>query len=137
MPTPKFKLSDIRFDAVLVGAIVDNLGTTAAMLALMTALTSTGISDAEALERIKTLSGLILTLIVGLGWTMLGGYVAGRMAKRDELLHGALVAAVGIVIALIFREEKVPLWFEIAGLVGMLPAGMAGGRQAKQRNKRM
>ncbi len=137
MPLPKLKLKDIRFDAVIVGAIVDNIGTTVVMLLLMTALTSTGIAESDALERMKGLSGLLLTLIIGLGWTMTGGYTAARMAKRDEVLHGILVAAVGIVVGLIFREKSLPLWYQIAGLAAMLPAGMAGGRLAKQRNLRM
>jgi hypothetical protein len=32
-----------------------------------------------------------------------------------------------MVIALIFRESGDPVWFDIAGFAGMLPAGMAGG----------
>ncbi len=130
-------LKDIRYDAVVVGAIVDNIGTTAAMLLLLTALTGTGIAESEALDRLKTLSGLLLTLVVGLGWTMMGGYVAGRMAKRDETLHGALVAVAGIVVGLVFHEEGLPLWYQVLGLVAMLPAGMAGGMRARERNKRM
>ncbi len=132
MDNSKFKLSDIRIDAVIVGAIVDNIATLFVMLLLVTALASTGIGQDEALARMKTLSGLLLTLIIGLCCTGLGGYAAARMAKRHEVLHGALVAAAGIVIALVFREEGLPLWYQAAGLVLMLPAGMAGGRAGRR-----
>lgn len=134
MQIPKLKLSNIRFKAVIVGALVDNLGTMFSVSLLIMALSSTGFQESEVMDRLKSLSGRLLTLIIGLGWTMLGGYTAARMAKRDEFPHGALVAVVGIVIALVFREEGIPAWFEIIGLVCMLPAGMAGGSLAKKRN---
>ena len=136
METPRLKLKDISFKAVIAGALVDNLGTMFSMSLLIMALASTGLQESEVSGRMKNLSGLLLSLIIGLGWTMAGGYTAARMAKRDELLHGALVAVVGIVIALVFREKGIPVWFEILGLVCMLPAGMAGGYQAKQRRMR-
>jgi len=133
MQLPKVKLSNIRLDAVVVGALVDNVGTMAVMLLLASALSSTGIPQNEVISRMKSLSGMLLTLIFGLGCTGLGGYTAARMAKRYEILHGALVAIIGIAIALIFREETLPLWYQIVGLISMLPVGMAGGYVVRQR----
>lgn len=129
----KPKLSDIRFDAVIIGALVDNVATMAVLLLLMSALASTGMPEDEVMARMKTLSGLLLSLIIGLGSTGLGGYAAARMAKQNEVLHGMLVAAAGIAIALIFREKGLPFWFEIAGFVLMPPAGVAGGYLGKLR----
>ncbi len=128
---PKF--SDIKFKAVIVGAVVDNAATLLLMTILAGALVSTGLSEGEVLTRMKTMGGLLLGLILGLSCTVLGGYVAGRMAGRAEVLHGVLVAALGMIVALIFREGGIPVWFDIAGFVGMLPAGMAGGYLAQRR----
>lgn len=128
-------MSDIKFKAVMVGAIVDNAGTLAVMLFLMTALASQGFSQDEIIVQMKTLSGLLLTLIIGLGCTCLGGYVAGRMALRSEVLHGALVAGAGVVMAMLFRESGLPTWYDIIGFAGMLPAGMGGGYIAQLRRK--
>lgn len=128
-------LPDIKLKAVIVGAIVDNVGTIAVMLLLMTALASQGISQEEIVARMKSPSGLLLNLILGLGCTFLGGYVAGRMARRSEVLHGALVAGAGMVLALVYRESGIPLWYDIIGFAGMLPAGMLGGHTARQRQK--
>ena len=128
-------MSDIKFKAVIVGAIVDNVGTLAVMLFLMTALASQGLSQDEVVVQMKTLSGLLLTLIIGLGCTCLGGYVAGRMALRSEVLHGALVAGAGVVMAMLFRESGLPTWYDIIGFAGMLPAGMGGGYIAQLRRK--
>ncbi len=130
---PKVKLSDISFKAIIAGALVDNLGTMFSVSLLILGLSSAGLSEPEVTERLKTLSGLLLTLIVGLGWTMMGGYTAGRVAKRSEILHAALAAVISIAVGLIFREAGRPDWSEIAGLVCMLPVGMAGGLLAQKR----
>ncbi len=50
------------------------------------------------MARMHSFSGLLLMLIIGLGFTVLGGYAAGRTAKRAELLNGAAVAALGIIL---------------------------------------
>lgn len=129
------KLSDIKLKAVIIGAVVDNAGTLFIMTLLATALVSTGLSQDEVMGRMKSTSGLLLGLILGLGCTLLGGYVAGRMAKQTEVLHGALVAVLGMVVALIFWDKSVPAWFDILGFAAMLPTGMAGGRLAQQRRR--
>lgn len=127
------KLSDIKLKAVLAGAVLDNATTLFLMTLLAAALVSTGLSEDEVMSRMKSTSGLLLGLIIGLGCTALGGYVAGRMAKQAERMHGLVVAVIGMAIALIFREGGDPMWFDIAGFLGMLPAGMAGGLLAQKR----
>lgn len=129
-------MSDIKFKAVIVGAIVDNVATLVVMLFLMTALASQGLSQDEVVARMKTASGEFLSLIIGLGCTVLGGYVAGRMAGRAEVLHGALVAGIGMLVALLLRESGVPTLYDIIGFAAMLPAGMLGGLTARQRRVR-
>ena len=127
------KFYGIKFKAVIVGAIVDNAGTFLFMTILASALLSTGLSVDQVMDRMKSMNGLLLELIAGLGWTVLGGYVAGRIARRAEVLQGALVAALGMIVALIFWEGGSPVWVGIAGFVGMLPAGMGGGYLAYRR----
>jgi hypothetical protein len=126
------KLSDIKIKALLAGAVVDNMGTLTLMTLLAAALVSTGLTDVEVMRRMKSTSGLLLGLIIGLSCTIAGAYLAGRMARGAEVLHGALVAFIGTVMALIFREGVVPLWFDIAGFAGMLPAGLVGGYLAQK-----
>lgn len=126
------KLSDIKLKALIVGIIADNAGTLLLMTVLAAALMSTGLSEDEVMSRMKSTSGLLLGLILGLSCTVLGGFFAGKMAGKAEVLHGVLVAIAGMAMALIFRESGTPLWFDVAGLVGMLPAGMAGGHLAQR-----
>lgn len=127
-----FNFSDIKLKALIVGIIADNAGTLLLMTILAAALMSTGLSEDEVMNRMKSTSGLLLGLILGLSCTVLGGFFAGKIAGRAEVLHGVLVAIAGMAMALIFRESGTPLWFDIAGLVGMLPAGMAGGHLAQR-----
>jgi hypothetical protein len=127
-----FKLSDIKFKAVIVGAVADNAGTLLLMTFLAAALVSTGLSEDEVMSRMKSTSGLLLGLILGLSCTVMGGFFAGKIAGRAGVLHGALVAFVGVILSLVFREAGTPLWFDIAGFAGLLPAGMAGGYLAEK-----
>src|SRR5512139_3217362 len=96
---PMLKLSDIKLKAVLAGAVLDNATTLFLMTLLAAALVSTGLSEDEVMSRMKSTSGLLLGLIIGLGCTALGGYVAGRMAKQAERMHGLVVAVIGMAIA--------------------------------------
>jgi hypothetical protein len=127
------KVSDIKLRAVIAGALTDNVATLGIMLMLMAALSSQGLPDDEVALRMKSLSGVLLSFIIGMSCTGLGGYVAGRMARQAEVLHGAIVAVLGIVLVLVFPEEGPTAWHHIAGLAGMLPAGMAGGYLALKR----
>ncbi len=129
---PMLKFSDIKVKAVIVGVIADNAGTLLLMALLAAALKSRGLSVDEVMSRMKSTNGLLLGLILGLGCTVLGGFFAGKIAGRAEVLHGVLVAIAGMAMALIFRESGTPLWFDVAGLVGMLLAGMAGGHLAQK-----
>ena len=129
---PMFKFSNIKIKAVIIGAIADNAGTLLLMTILAAALVSRGLSEDEVMSRMKSTNGLLLGLILGLSCTVLGGFFAGKIAGKAEVLHGVLVAIAGMAMALIFRESGTPLWFDIAGLVGMLPAGMFGGHLAQK-----
>jgi hypothetical protein len=128
-------LTNIKLKAIVVGALVDNVGTMFIMMLLMTALVTRGLSQDEVVARLKSPSGLLLNLIIGLGCTCLGGYVAGRIARRSEVLHGGLVAGAGMVLALLLRESGLPGWYDVIGFTAMLPAGMLGGHMARQRRK--
>jgi hypothetical protein len=75
---------------------------------------------------------LVLSLALGLACTVLGGYVAGRVAGRSEVLHGGLVGALGAVLGLAF-VGLYPLWFNVAALVSVIPFAMLGGSLAAVR----
>jgi MFS family permease len=124
----------LRFKAILLGVLADTIGTLIVATALFLALAAAGLPEAEIIVRLRGFSGLMLMLILGLSFTLIGGYVAGRTAGRIEILHGAVVAAIGMVLGLFFREPGLPLWYETVSFAAMIPIGMAGGYIARERN---
>ncbi len=127
------RLSDIKLKAIVLGAFVDNAGTVLLMTVLAALLVKTGLSEEEVMNRMTSTTGLLLGLIIGMCFTVAGGFLAGRVAGRAEVLHGALVAVIGMVLAAVFHESGNPVWFEIAGFAAILPAGMFGGYLAQKR----
>ncbi|MHB8843869.1 MAG: hypothetical protein ACYC7L_03895 [Nitrospirota bacterium] len=128
-------MNKISIKAVIVGTVVDNTMTFFIMNLLAAALLSTGITEDEFMARMKSTNGMLLGLILGPGCTVLGAYVAGRIAQRAERLQGALVAIAGMIVSLIFHDSGTPILFDIAGFALMLPAGIFGGRLAQQRRE--
>ena len=122
----------LKGKAILFGFLADTVGTLASATALIFAMAAAGIPTKEITLRMGGFSGLTLMLIVGLGFTFFGGYVAGRTARQAEILHGAAVAGIGLVLGLFFRESGLPLWYEIVSFAAAVPIGMAGGYLAKE-----
>lgn len=92
----------VSFTSVIAGVLVA-YGAFAVLLAIAAAITAAlGIDTdlATDWERLGTIGGLIVALILFLSY-LFGGYVAGRMARRKGAMHGFLVAAlaIGIVAA--------------------------------------
>lgn len=121
--------------AVTIGALTDTAGTMVVMTVLLLALAASGLSDSEVMERMKSPSGLLLSLIIGLSCTVLGGYVAGRIGTGSEVSLGAAVAVVGMVLGVFIRESGLPLWYEILGFAAMIPCGIVGGYFAAEHNR--
>jgi hypothetical protein len=128
------QIRSLRFKAVLWGVLADTVGTLAVATALFRAMSAAGFSEAEITVRLQGFSGLMLMLILGLSFTLIGGYIAGRAAGRIEMLHGAIVGGIGLVLGLFFREPGLPVWYETISFAAMIPIGVAGGYIAREGN---
>ena len=131
------KKTRIRIKAIVLGFVTDLGGSLVVGIAYGVVL---GISMAVTgipLEEIATcLQGPVVTipsLFIGFGFTLLGGFVAGRIAKHSEILHGGIVGGVGILLGF-FLCGSLPLWYNIISFAGVIPVGMAGGYLAKQKH---
>ena len=124
----------LKFKAILFGCLIDTIGTLVIAFAIIFAMGMAGISADEISVRMRGFSGLMLMLIIGLACTFMGGYVAGRIAGQAEILHGAVVAGIGLIVGLFLREPNLPLWYEAISFAAMAPIGMAGGYFAREDN---
>jgi hypothetical protein len=87
-----------------------------------------GVPLAELVERLERPSVLVIGGIVGFSFTMLGGYVAARLARRSELLHGGSNAALATLVAwTIPTGSSFPVWLRILMSLATIPIGIFGG----------
>jgi len=127
----------ISFKGVILGVAADIGGTIAASTILLLIfaghLFNEQLSPEELDATLKpiTQSGefLLVSLIVGLSFSALGGYVAARVAKREIYLNAGLVGVVSVLIGLTMGAEAPP-WYTIAGYVLVIPAALFGAHLA-------
>lgn len=87
----------------------------------------------ESFPTMETIPGppwLVLELLLGLAFTVLAGFVAGAIAGRAEVKHAMALGIAGLVLSLgsmIYYFGRQPLWFQLAGLILVLPASVLGG----------
>ena len=85
----------------------------------------------------------MLGALVGIACTALGGFVAGRVAKQDEILHagfvGLLSLSLGALVELLSRSaggSGVPVWYQVFSYLAVVPAALAGGFLSSRRQPR-
>lgn len=73
---------------------------------------------------------LTLGLILGTASTVLGGYLAARLARSVPYFNALAFGVLGLLIGMIGSGD-LPIWFKIIGLLSTLPAALLGGHLAK------
>ena len=73
----------------------------------------------------------LASLVLGTLSTIIGGYLAARMARSLPYMNSFAFGLVGIVISAISAGDM-PLWFNIVGFTILLPAALFGGHLAKR-----
>jgi len=130
----------INLKAVLIGCLVDWLGTLAFGLAFVMGTgfmaTLRGVSPKETelalTEWYHSLFGMGFSLLCGLGFTLLGGFVAAKIAKSGNLLNSALVGVLGILMGLILTFElspnsEIPKAISFLFISASIPVSILGG----------
>lgn len=125
--------------AVTFGVLADVCATVLASLVLFSVLGSVLVSrgaspeelDASLMESdVTTLLGLVL----GLGCTVLGGYVAARVANQREYYHGLLTGIAVLVLGemmLSFSPDGPTLALRIIQDILVIPAALLGAHLRK------
>jgi predicted membrane channel-forming protein YqfA (hemolysin III family) len=95
---------------------------------------TSGLNNKQMEEAITALtkgnSFLIFNMIIGSLTTVLGGYIAGRVAKREIYLNSGVIGLVGIAFGIMFGDHY-PTWYNLAAFITVVPLALAGGYLAK------
>jgi hypothetical protein len=130
-----------RWKAVLVGAATDLVGSALAgvvLLVVFSLLTASGEGGAEAaLERLRlSWPFLLISMVAGGACTVLGGYVAGRIARHSFLKHALVAGGLSLALGmLLFGSDDGP-YSGIVAIFGYglhLPLALLGGWLAWRR----
>ena len=126
--------------AILIGCLVDWLGTlafdlffviTTGMVAGIKGLSSEE-TGAALTAWYRSVPGMGFSFLCGLGFTLLGGFVAAKIANAGNLLNSALVGAVGILLGLIltfevFSNSEIPKAISYLSMLVSIPVSILGG----------
>lgn len=80
-----------------------------------------------------------LTIVYGLAFASLGGFVTGKIARRTDLNCGialAVVIALGATISMIARPGAGALWTQTAAVLLFAPASLVGAWIRKRAGQR-
>jgi putative membrane protein (TIGR04086 family) len=139
-PTGFFTGVQIR--PVILGVVVDYIATYAGMYAyiflyLAKELGNEGEVSGDAIGKyLSTNEGLMISFIIGILGTALGGFIAGYKAGSFEIKHGAFVGLGSLIVSFIelLMHEDVPVipeWFRMLSVLAVIPAGALGGYVAE------
>jgi len=130
VPYPKgIALNKVSLKGVLIGSVTDIVATNLVMLPFIIYVTTTQNLGSVPKDQISsvvigTIQGdpalFSIQLLLGSLCSMLGGYVAARIAKHHEVLNGALAAFLCVgsgLYGLFFSSISVPLWQHLIGFV--------------------
>lgn len=73
---------------------------------------------------------LTLVLVFGTASTVLGGYLAARLAGSVPYFNALAFGVLGLIVSTLTSGD-LPLWFKIVGFAVTLPAALLGGHIAK------
>lgn len=143
MPSIREKVS-VR--AVIIGSVSDIVGTNVWGVVLGIFLVSRynlasmpqSQIGAEITATLRSEPLFAVNLLVGALFTIMGGYIASSIARRNEILNGALASflcvSVGI-FSLVTGSSGDPLWLQVFWLPVSVGLAMLGGLlKAKQRS---
>ena len=147
---PQGVLAGSRPKDVLLGVAVDWALTIIAGVVVLLLFLDSDLWDAEEEVLNQALSALnadaaylATTFLLGTTATVIGAYVGAKRAGVLHLKHGLAIAVLSAALALLFVPlpadggiADIPLWYDIASWLFILPAGIFGGYLARERKER-
>lgn len=125
---------------VVAGILVDSLGSIAVGIVYFGAVLGAQIARGREVTEQMLEPHVSITAILGLLLTVVGGFVAGRLAKSDEVPHGIAVG-VGSVLIWLLLDRVAPAEgsesiVETLSFFAVIPAAALGGYGAARMNRR-
>lgn len=135
-------LTGVRIWPILVGVVVDYVTTFLfGTIYLIVQGIKNGDLSEEAIKKIlASPESLIVLGVIGTLCVVLGGYIAGRLAKGAEVKHATLVGLASLVLVtleeiMLGEGTPVPPWYEAAGYLITVPAAALGGYFAQRQHE--
>jgi MFS-type transporter involved in bile tolerance (Atg22 family) len=130
----------ISIKAVAIGLIVDFGGSLIAGLVIgivaYIAFRSTGGKPGDfSGYHLHSYPVMVTSIIVGLVFAMLGGFVSARIAKKDKMANACLVGILSTATGLLL-PTSVPLWYSAVSYILTLPSAYMGGAIASRQAPR-
>jgi putative membrane protein (TIGR04086 family) len=125
---------------VIAGILVDSLGSIAVGLVYFAIILGVGLARGEEISEATFDQHVNITAILGLALTAAGGFVAGWLAKIDEVRHGIAVG-VGSTLIWLLLDWVAPSdvgWsvVETISFFAVIPVAALGGYAAARMNRR-
>ncbi len=98
------------------------------------------LSEEALREFLSSPESLLILGVIGTLCTVLGGFVAGRLAKSAEIKHGAFVGGLSLILStleqtLSGQDLPIPEWYQFLAYLVAIPAGALGGYIAQRLNE--
>jgi hypothetical protein len=116
------------FKAVAFGFAADIGGTLLAAVVLVVVLGASGASADDPWL-------FYVGALVGLGFSVLGGYVCARIARRDEMKLGAILAGLTALVGILLSGEAYQLGTLASLTLAGIGAVMVGARLGYAKNR--
>ena len=113
---------NVRWMAVLTGLVVDVL------LSTLIGLAAGPVAESFAVAPDLTRPGHLVLLGLYLLCTAVGGYLAGRIAGEQHLLHGLLVGVIGVILTQLpaIGGDPMPRVYVVGSAAGCLTGTLGG-----------
>jgi putative membrane protein (TIGR04086 family) len=125
---------------VAAGMLVDSFGSLAVGLLYVSVVLGVQSVGGEVTEDAITPTHLVIIDVLGLTLSALGGFVAGRLAKSDEVHHGAAAGFASLVVMLLLtwsaQAAATQSWHDVLLSLAVVPVAALGGYAAARINTR-
>jgi len=129
--------------AVAIGLLVDFGGSALASFLLLFiysfGLLASGIPENEFMEAMLNIQHnswvLVIGIVIGFFFSVLGGYFCARVARHSEYKFGLILSGISIILGFPMGIGKIPLLMNIALSIGSFVSVMAGVRLGVSRNR--